>query len=71
MWPRPASLSASQPLIQLTMSACLAGLAAGQLIAGPVSDSIGRRLPLLTGLAAFTVLSVPCPLWRRMSARSS
>jgi MFS transporter, DHA1 family, multidrug resistance protein len=57
-----ASLRASQPLVQLTMSACLAGLAAGQLIAGPVSDSIGRRLPLLTGLAAFSVLSVACAL---------
>jgi MFS transporter, DHA1 family, multidrug resistance protein len=56
------SLHASQPLVQLTMSGCLAGLAVGQLVAGPVSDSIGRRGPLLTGLAAFTVMSVACAL---------
>jgi len=56
------SLHASQPLVQLTMSACLAGLAVGQLVAGPVSDSIGRRAPLLAGLCAFTVLSVGCAL---------
>jgi MFS transporter, DHA1 family, multidrug resistance protein len=57
-----ASLHASQSLVQLTMSACLAGLAVGQLIAGPVSDSVGRRVPLLAGLAAFTVMSVACAL---------
>jgi MFS transporter, DHA1 family, multidrug resistance protein len=56
------SLHASQPLVQLTMSGCLAGLAVGQLVAGPVSDSTGRRAPLLTGLAAFTVMSVACAL---------
>jgi DHA1 family bicyclomycin/chloramphenicol resistance-like MFS transporter len=54
------SLHASQFLVQLTLSGCLAGLAAGQLVAGPLSDTIGRKRPLLAGLAAFTVLSVAC-----------
>jgi len=55
-----ANLHASQSLVQLTLSGCLAGLAIGQLVAGPLSDGMGRRRPLLTGLAAFTVLSVAC-----------
>ena len=32
-----ANLHASQTLVQLTLSGCLAGLAVGQLVAGPVS----------------------------------
>jgi DHA1 family bicyclomycin/chloramphenicol resistance-like MFS transporter len=55
-----ANLHASQSLVQLTLSGCLAGLAVGQLIAGPVSDGLGRKRPLLAGLVAFTVLSVAC-----------
>jgi DHA1 family bicyclomycin/chloramphenicol resistance-like MFS transporter len=55
-----ASLHASQSLVQLTLSGCLAGLAIGQLVAGPVSDGRGRKKPLLAGLVAFTVLSLAC-----------
>jgi MFS transporter, DHA1 family, multidrug resistance protein len=46
-----ASLHASQSLVQLTLSGCLAGLAVGQLVAGPVSDGLGRKKPLLAGLS--------------------
>jgi MFS transporter, DHA1 family, multidrug resistance protein len=55
-----ASLHAGQSLVQLTLSGCLAGLAVGQLIAGPVSDGMGRKKPLLAGLAGFVVLSIAC-----------
>jgi MFS transporter, DHA1 family, multidrug resistance protein len=55
-----ASLHAGQSLVQLTLSGCLAGLAVGQLVAGPVSDGIGRKKPLLAGLVGFVVLSVAC-----------
>lgn len=57
-----ANLHASQSLVQLTLSGCLAGLAIGQLVAGPLSDGLGRKKPLLAGLVAFTVLSVACAL---------
>jgi MFS transporter, DHA1 family, multidrug resistance protein len=55
-----ASLHAGQSLVQLTLSGCLAGLAIGQLVAGPVSDGMGRKRPLLIGVLAFAVLSVAC-----------
>ena len=55
-----ASLHAGQSLVQLTLSGCLAGLAVGQLVAGPVSDGIGRKKPLLAGLVGFVLLSVAC-----------
>src|SRR5213594_4883205 len=45
---------------QLTLSACLLGLALGQVIAGPLSDKLGRRRPLLVGLAAYALASLLC-----------
>lgn len=50
-------LDASDALAQLTLSACLVGLAVGQLIGGPLSDRFGRRRPLLIGLSVYTLLS--------------
>ena len=45
---------------QLTLSACLLGLALGQVISGPLSDKLGRRRPLLVGLAAYALASLLC-----------
>jgi DHA1 family bicyclomycin/chloramphenicol resistance-like MFS transporter len=45
---------------QLTITACLLGLALGQLVAGPVSDRFGRRSPLLSGVVAYVVVSLLC-----------
>ena len=53
-------LGASASAGQLTLTASIAGLALGQLIAGPLSDRFGRRLPLLIGLAGYVVLSLAC-----------
>jgi MFS transporter, DHA1 family, multidrug resistance protein len=47
---------------QLTLTACLVGLALGQLLAGPLSDRLGRRPPLLLGIAAYSVSSLLCAL---------
>jgi DHA1 family bicyclomycin/chloramphenicol resistance-like MFS transporter len=45
---------------QLSLTACLIGLAAGQLLAGPLSDAHGRRPPLLTGVAVYAAASALC-----------
>lgn len=56
------SLGASDSLAQVTLGACMVGLALGQLVAGPMSDRFGRRGPLLIGIAAFVVFSLACAL---------
>jgi DHA1 family bicyclomycin/chloramphenicol resistance-like MFS transporter len=55
-------LDASASQAQLTLTACLAGLAVGQLLAGPLSDRLGRRRPLLIGLFGYTAASLACAL---------
>lgn len=55
-----ASLGTTEALGQVTMSACMIGLGAGQLIAGPLSDRFGRRRPLMIGVAAFALFSALC-----------
>ncbi|MER6558211.1 multidrug effflux MFS transporter [Streptomyces sp. NPDC001027] len=56
------SLHASASTVQLTLTACLAGMALGQLVVGPMSDRWGRRRPLLAGLAVYVVATVLCAL---------
>ncbi|WP_429798325.1 multidrug effflux MFS transporter [Brachybacterium kimchii] len=53
-------LGAHTSIAQLTVTACLIGLAAGQLVSGPISDQFGRRLILLVGVIAYIVMSVLC-----------
>jgi DHA1 family bicyclomycin/chloramphenicol resistance-like MFS transporter len=55
-----ADLGAATSSAQLTVTACLFGLAAGQLVAGPLSDRFGRRRPLLIGVVAYVATSVLC-----------
>lgn len=54
------SFHTSASAAQLTLTACLVGLALGQLLAGPVSDRLGRRRPLMVGVAAYAVASLFC-----------
>ena len=53
-------LATSASLVQLTLSACLLGLALGQLVAGPISDVVGRRPPVMVGIVGFMVASFLC-----------
>ncbi|MFC4010303.1 multidrug effflux MFS transporter [Nonomuraea purpurea] len=46
--------------VQLTLTACLIGVSVGQVIAGPVSDVRGRRVPLIVGVAGFMAASLLC-----------
>jgi DHA1 family bicyclomycin/chloramphenicol resistance-like MFS transporter len=53
-------LGVAESGIHLTLSACLIGLALGQLFGGPISDALGRRRPLLAGVVGYAACSVGC-----------
>ena len=46
--------------VQLSLTACLIGLAAGQLTCGPLSDRWGRRRPIVAAVAAYAIFSLLC-----------
>ncbi|MEU5979560.1 multidrug effflux MFS transporter [Streptomyces sp. NPDC047315] len=54
------SLTASASTVQLTLTTCIAGLALGQLVVGPMSDKWGRRGPLLVGMVVYVVATALC-----------
>ncbi|WP_020661762.1 Bcr/CflA family multidrug efflux MFS transporter [Amycolatopsis benzoatilytica] len=57
--PRMANdFRAADTTVQLTLTAFVIGLAVGQIVAGPLSDSFGRRRPLLAGLVLYLAGSV-------------
>ena len=53
-----ADMDTQPAAVQLTITATLAGLALGQLLIGSISDAVGRRRPLLAGLALYIVASL-------------
>ncbi|MFK4227206.1 multidrug effflux MFS transporter [Streptomyces sp. NPDC019890] len=56
------SLGAPAATVQLTLTACLAGMALGQLVVGPMSDRWGRRRPLLIGMIVYVAATATCAL---------
>lgn len=48
--------------VQITLTACVVGIALGQLLAGPMSDRFGRRRPLVAGLTTYSAVSLLCAL---------
>ena len=52
----------SESTAQLTLSLFLAGFAAAQILAGYLSDVLGRRRVIIGGLALFTIAGVACAL---------
>jgi DHA1 family bicyclomycin/chloramphenicol resistance-like MFS transporter len=67
------SLHASPGEVSITLAAFFAGLGIGQLVYGPMSDRVGRRGPLLFGVALYLVGAVLCALapnvWWLVAAR--
>ncbi|MER5636787.1 multidrug effflux MFS transporter [Kitasatospora sp. NPDC002227] len=55
-------LGSTAPAVQLTLTSSLIGLALGQLFFGPLSDRLGRRLPLVLGMTVYTLATVLCAL---------
>lgn len=45
---------------QMTLTMTLVGMAVGQVLGGPVSDRLGRKLPILLGMLGFLVSAVVC-----------
>jgi len=55
-------LHATPGEVGATLAAFFAGLGIGQLVCGPLSDRVGRRTPLIFGVALFLVGAVLCAL---------
>lgn len=58
----PVMGSDLQGNVELTITGFLIGFAIAQLIWGPISDRVGRRLPLFIGMVLFIVGSIGCAL---------
>ena len=56
------TLGTSSSVAQFTMTACIAGMAIGQLVTGPVSDARGRRSLIVLATLTFAATSVLCAL---------
>jgi len=48
-------LGSTPAAVQLTLTGTLVGVAVGQLVIGPLSDALGRRRPLVAGVAVHVV----------------
>jgi DHA1 family bicyclomycin/chloramphenicol resistance-like MFS transporter len=55
-----ADLDATRSQIQLSLTGLFVGLAAGQLLVGPLADALGRRTPVLLGLSCHIGASLLC-----------
>ena len=53
-------LGANASLVQLSLTACLLGMALGQFVIGPYSDVWGRRVPLTVSLIIFVLSTILC-----------
>lgn len=53
-------LDAAEDIAHLTVTACILGLALGQLLTGFLPDSWGRRPPLMVGMALWIAVTLCC-----------
>ncbi|GAA4925741.1 multidrug effflux MFS transporter [Streptomonospora halophila] len=53
-------LQAPSSAVQLTLTGTLLGLGLGQLLIGPLADSVGRRIPLISGTVLHICASLLC-----------
>ena len=56
----PSELNTSASNIQMTIGVMTFGVALGQLFGGPISDTMGRKLPLITGNLLCVISSIIC-----------
>lgn len=55
-------LNTTQGNVERTLASYLIGIACAQLIYGPVADRFGRKIPLVFGVALFSLASFGCAL---------
>jgi MFS transporter, DHA1 family, multidrug resistance protein len=48
--------------VQLSLTSYFVGIAAGQILYGPLLDRFGRKIPLYAGLIVYTVASLGCAI---------
>lgn len=60
-------LQASAPMVQLTITTTMVGMAVGQLFFGPLSDTFGRKKPLIWGMALCAITSIICGMTSNIS----
>jgi DHA1 family bicyclomycin/chloramphenicol resistance-like MFS transporter len=53
-------LNASESAVQGTLTGILLGMGLGQLLVGPLADAVGRRRPLIAGIALHIAASLCC-----------
>lgn len=56
------ALGTGQGGAQITLAAWFGGLAVGQITQGTLADRFGRRMPLILGMALFTLASAGCAM---------
>jgi len=47
-------------VVQASLTACMFGLGVGQIVAGPLGDRFGRRVPMIIGATVYTAASIAC-----------
>lgn len=52
--------NAPASMVQLTLTMTMLGMAVGQIVIGPLSDKLGRKIPLIVGMAIFGLASAGC-----------
>jgi DHA1 family bicyclomycin/chloramphenicol resistance-like MFS transporter len=55
-----SELGTTSSAAQLTLTGTLLGLGLGQLLVGPLSDTVGRRVPLVAGTGVHVLASLVC-----------
>ena len=56
----PGELNTTASNIQMTIGVMTFGVALGQLFGGPISDTMGRKMPLIVGNLLCVISSIIC-----------
>lgn len=60
--------NAPASMVQLTLTMTMVGMAVGQIVIGPLSDKLGRKVPLIVGMGIFGLASLGCVFTTNINA---